>query len=94
MNKTRIDEKQGTCVAISAGTSRRNCNVHLPNKGQLSFTLRDFQFLYLTQALAQDQKAAMEQLLCCCPGLERIKVRLSFIYLNLLVIYPRQGSNL
>lgn len=26
------------------------------------------------QALAQDQKGALEQLLCACPGLERVKV--------------------
>jgi DEAD/DEAH box helicase domain-containing protein len=31
----------------------------------------------MCQALAQDQRAALEQLLLCCPGLEHIKVRLS-----------------
>ncbi|KAK7693290.1 hypothetical protein QCA50_002857 [Cerrena zonata] len=31
-------------------------------------------FIYPTKALAQDQKAALEQLLCACPGLEHIKV--------------------
>ncbi|KII88939.1 hypothetical protein PLICRDRAFT_175191 [Plicaturopsis crispa FD-325 SS-3] len=31
-------------------------------------------FVYPTKALAQDQKAALEQLLCACPGLEHIKV--------------------
>ncbi|KDQ60612.1 hypothetical protein JAAARDRAFT_555490 [Jaapia argillacea MUCL 33604] len=31
-------------------------------------------FIYPTKALAQDQKAALEQLLCACPSLEHIKV--------------------
>ncbi|KAI9446647.1 P-loop containing nucleoside triphosphate hydrolase protein [Lactarius indigo] len=31
-------------------------------------------FIYPTKALAQDQKAALEQLLACCPGLEHIPV--------------------
>ncbi|ETW85689.1 hypothetical protein HETIRDRAFT_308737, partial [Heterobasidion irregulare TC 32-1] len=31
-------------------------------------------YVYPTKALAQDQKAALEQLLCACPGLEHIKV--------------------
>ncbi|KAH9060057.1 P-loop containing nucleoside triphosphate hydrolase protein [Lactarius vividus] len=31
-------------------------------------------FIYPTKALAQDQKAALEQLLACCPGLEHIPI--------------------
>ncbi|KAI0637127.1 DEAD/H helicase [Trametes polyzona] len=31
-------------------------------------------FIYPTKALAQDQRAALEQLLCNCPGLEHIQV--------------------
>ncbi|KAI0080595.1 DEAD/H helicase [Panus rudis PR-1116 ss-1] len=31
-------------------------------------------FIYPTKALAQDQKAALEQLLCSCPGLEHVTV--------------------
>ncbi|KAF7796887.1 hypothetical protein EIP86_008072 [Pleurotus ostreatoroseus] len=31
-------------------------------------------FIYPTKALAQDQKKALEQLLCACPGLETIRV--------------------
>ncbi|KAF7322689.1 hypothetical protein HMN09_00047700 [Mycena chlorophos] len=31
-------------------------------------------FVYPTKALAQDQRAALEHLLACCPGLEHIKV--------------------
>ncbi|KAG6832721.1 hypothetical protein H0H92_012293 [Tricholoma furcatifolium] len=31
-------------------------------------------FIYPTKALAQDQKLAMEQLLCACPGLEHLKI--------------------
>jgi DEAD/DEAH box helicase domain-containing protein len=32
------------------------------------------------KALAQDQKAALEQLLACCPGLEHISVRCPTAY--------------
>ncbi|KAJ7043253.1 P-loop containing nucleoside triphosphate hydrolase protein [Mycena alexandri] len=31
-------------------------------------------FVYPTKALAQDQRAALEQLIACCPGLEHLKV--------------------
>lgn len=31
-------------------------------------------FIYPTKALAQDQRTALEQLLCACPGLQHIKV--------------------
>ncbi|KAK0240550.1 P-loop containing nucleoside triphosphate hydrolase protein [Armillaria nabsnona] len=31
-------------------------------------------FVYPTKALAQDQKGALEQLLCACPGLQHVKV--------------------
>ncbi|RDB21503.1 ATP-dependent helicase hrq1 [Hypsizygus marmoreus] len=31
-------------------------------------------FVYPTKALAQDQKAAMEQLICSCPGIQHLKV--------------------
>ncbi|PIL23843.1 hypothetical protein GSI_13594 [Ganoderma sinense ZZ0214-1] len=31
-------------------------------------------FVYPTKALAQDQRAALEQLLCSCPGLQHVKV--------------------
>ncbi|RPD79912.1 P-loop containing nucleoside triphosphate hydrolase protein [Lentinus tigrinus ALCF2SS1-7] len=31
-------------------------------------------FIYPTKALAQDQRAALQQLLCSCPGLEHVKV--------------------
>ncbi|KAJ7632232.1 P-loop containing nucleoside triphosphate hydrolase protein [Roridomyces roridus] len=32
-------------------------------------------FVYPTKALAQDQRAALEQLLACCPGLEHLQVK-------------------
>jgi DEAD/DEAH box helicase domain-containing protein len=64
----------GACAKVSRKGSRCHRNFCVPDKGNNLFLMLIWEVKGHVQALAQDQRAALEQLLCSCPGLEHVKV--------------------